>query len=187
MGQDRGSSPLTRGKQSTDVTGASTAGLIPAHAGKTTQTDPQPNNKTAHPRSRGENFTFGGAAGMFVGSSPLTRGKRMLTLMWFSRTGLIPAHAGKTVRRAASACGMRAHPRSRGENRQAIAQLDAAGGSSPLTRGKQRAHPVGNTTSGLIPAHAGKTPLRVGLRLHLAAHPRSRGENTRYQVDRLTF
>ena len=52
---------------------------------------------------------------------------------------------------------MRAHPRSRGENRAAIRETLAPGGSSPLTRGKLR-----------------PGELLVANRL---AHPRSRGEN----------
>ena len=60
-------------------------------------------------------------------------------------------------------------------------------GSSPLTRGKHQANRVGIHSSGLIPAHAGKTfvfprPARID-----AAHPRSRGENvqpaTAEQID----
>ena len=50
-------------------------------------------------------------------------------------------------------------------------------GSSPLTRGKRwRASPVGRST-GLIPAHAGKTYLKRGETPRPWAHPRSRGEN----------
>ena len=51
-------------------------------------------------------------------------------------------------------------------------------GSSPLTRGKPGARSGRPARGGLIPAHAGKTD-GVGLgRPGLAAHPRSRGENT---------
>ena len=52
-----------------------------------------------------------------------------------------------------------------------------AAGSSPLTRGKH-ARFVGELGRGrLIPAHAGKTPLRLRSSAAAAAHPRSRGEN----------
>ena len=50
-------------------------------------------------------------------------------------------------------------------------------GSSPLTRGKPPRLTVGSTLTGLIPAHAGKTPWRGPARLRWWAHPRSRGEN----------
>ena len=50
-----GSSPLTRGKLS-EISGTSgAAGLIPAHAGKTTQPTAATGKNEAHPRSRGEN------------------------------------------------------------------------------------------------------------------------------------
>ena len=53
--------------------------------------------KTAHPRSRGENwetFILDEASG---GSSPLTRGKLFHLALPARRTRLIPAHAGKTL------------------------------------------------------------------------------------------
>ena len=50
-------------------------------------------------------------------------------------------------------------------------------GSSPLTRGKPALPvPLGDVTR-LIPAHAGKTPIRTSEFTHYSAHPRSRGEN----------
>ena len=50
-----------------------------------------------------------------------------------------------------------AHPRSRGENDEAVPERPGGCGSSPLTRGKL---PDVNSLGphlGLIPAHAGKT------------------------------
>ena len=71
-----------------------------------------------------------------------------------------------------------AHPRSRGENTAATNCAIAGSGSSPLTRGKHVAEHLRSPRRGLIPAHAGKTA-RVGEYCRdLAAHPRSRGENT---------
>ena len=71
-----------------------------------------------------------------------------------------------------------AHPRSRGENGGVLGELEAHGGSSPLTRGKPLVQARRIREEGLIPAHAGKTtrPMRPPSRLE--AHPRSRGENT---------
>ena len=71
------------------------------------------------------------------GSSPLTRGKPVLTAGLARCIGLIPAHAGKTL------------------------LFDNTGkdlpGSSPLTRGKRDDHGDQGGEGGLIPAHAGKT------------------------------
>ena len=50
-------------------------------------------------------------------------------------------------------------------------------GSSPLTRGKPATPESSVTSSGLIPAHAGKTARAIELLARMEAHPRSRGEN----------
>ena len=111
----------------------------------------------AHPRSRGENELAYQIGELYWGSSPLTRGKRNSRRLADHRSGLIPAHAGKTDVRA---------PRVR-----------AYQGSSPLTRGKQGLHERLFGCLGLIPAHAGKTWTTLIPSLTPAAHPRSRGEN----------
>ena len=51
----------------------------------------------------------------------------------------------------------KAHPRSRGENLNAVAGGNKETGSSPLTRGKRRPECLRARLDGLIPAHAGKT------------------------------
>ena len=112
-----------------------------------------------------------------LGSSPLTRGKPGTEVVNSIDCGLIPAHAGKTLSRPLPPQRARAHPRARGENRQALAQLLAPGGSSPLTRGKRRLRCKALKLLGLIPAHAGKTSSLPTLPLKRGAHPRSRGEN----------
>ena len=70
------------------------------------------------------------------GSSPLTRGKPGNAVRPAGLAGLIPAHAGKTIRQPPMRRGLEAHPRSRGENRDAFERFNVVGGSSPLTRGK---------------------------------------------------
>ena len=52
---DLGSSPLTRGKRHRGRKALRHAGLIPAHAGKTSLFDVEGAEDMAHPRSRGEN------------------------------------------------------------------------------------------------------------------------------------
>ena len=70
-----------------------------------------------------------------------------------------------------------AHPRSRGENPYTASPEQDPKGSSPLTRGKLRAALDSEPHSGLIPAHAGKTPGAARRWTEPTAHPRSRGEN----------
>ena len=93
-------------------------------------------------------------------------------------TGLIPAHAGKTLHERERDLLERAHPRSRGENGVGDGRVGVVRGSSPLTRGKHQTDRVRVHSRGLIPAHAGKTCARWRTRTRHRAHPRSRGENT---------
>ena len=89
----------------------------------------------------------------------------------------IPAHAGKTARRATVSEHVKAHPRSRGENTIRPRGNGRLQGASPLTRGKHHHRRRRRPQRGRIPAHAGKTEdIGADLRL-LRAHPRSRGEN----------
>ena len=111
-----GSSPLTRGKLQRIAATATSARLIPAHAGKTSLGKGLSPVIGAHPRSRGENHVFDVGGREYSGSSPLTRGKPWCALSWLARLGLIPAHAGKTYEAHALAIQTGAHPRSRGEN-----------------------------------------------------------------------
>ena len=152
-----GSSPLTRGKPPEDGSLARALRLIPAHAGKTLRLRVESNRHAAHPRSRGENDESCAQAERAMGSSPLTRGKRTERENLSVLSGLIPAHAGKTGCRLPRGSGVRAHPRSRGENSTAATGLWRLLGSSPLTRGKPRPSPLGSSSPRLIPAHAGKT------------------------------
>ena len=153
-----GSSPLTRGKRCSGGSAAGSPGLIPAHAGKTWSGRTQYEKDAAHPRSRGENLV--GEVVFFdgVGSSPLTRGKRLGMARRGGRIRLIPAHAGKTGPRGPSMRAAWAHPRSRGENTRCTPSSVTASGSSPLTRGKRHFQALNNLLLRLIPAHAGKTP-----------------------------
>ena len=132
---------------------------------------------TAHPRSRGENTEADEDSRALWGSSPLTRGKREQRAARRVLRGLIPAHAGKTHLQRPAQGTVRAHPRSRGENRSRTSPAKCTSGSSPLTRGKldgPAAHPQWTR---LIPAHAGKTFGQGAFPWEVGAHPRSRGEN----------
>ena len=173
-----GSSPLTRGKQPLAILSALWRGLIPAHAGKTHRALHRRRHEEAHPRSRGENAWSAHSFRNASGSSPLTRGKPARAGSGGTRTGLIPAHAGKTLFRLLWARRWKAHPRSRGENRARQRRGQPMTGSSPLTRGKRGDGHYPRFPSRLIPAHAGKTSSTMGRHAREGAHPRSRGENS---------
>ena len=160
--------------------------LIPAHAGKTRQPNRRSSRRWAHPRSRGENSDITVTAVAATGSSPLTRGKQPSLTNPVARSGLIPAHAGKTCGDKSSRWGDTAHPRSRGENVLAIRRAAFHRGSSPLTRGKLQAARHVAAAIRLIPAHAGKTQPCSTPSTTEAAHPRSRGENAPAAPSRLS-
>ena len=174
-----GSSPLTRGKPQLLSHAVRRLRLIPAHAGKTSRRRCRRWRAGAHPRSRGENAVTFSDAREVAGSSPLTRGKQYRRVFRGNVPGLIPAHAGKTLRRMRGARSASAHPRSRGENPGQMGTGIVGAGSSPLTRGKPPVPSDVRDRAGLIPAHAGKTPFVVTPRVTVRAHPRSRGENIR--------
>ena len=174
---DKGSSPLTRGKPASAGRSAARRGLIPAHAGKTALTRRWAPCERAHPRSRGENLSRCGPGSKSHGSSPLTRGKLVRSVVASVGSGLIPAHAGKTRLDAGRDASSWAHPRSRGENDIRDDNDASRHGSSPLTRGKLIADTHGLAEIRLIPAHAGKTVRRRPSKVNSRAHPRSRGEN----------
>ena len=173
----RTQSPLTPGKPPPRAVRGADLRLIPAHAGKTNRDSILGPKVAAHPRSRGENHGLSPGKSARLGSSPLTRGKRVASSGFGGEVGLIPAHAGKTagVRRADQGDG--AHPRSRGENRATGYRCADRRGSSPLTRGKLMGRQSVIVSVRLIPAHAGKTPPGRPCRRRPSAHPRSRGEN----------
>ena len=137
---------------------------------------------TEHPRSRGENCGVGLRVLSALGTSPLTRGKLHLIGLDKILVRNIPAHAGKTSPTSLRIRWKSEHPRSRGENTNAVPFTAAREGTSPLTRGKQQLTSKAIATSRNIPAHAGKTtPGRPRLTFQ-REHPRSRGENAEMYV-----
>ena len=174
-----GASPLTRGKRRARGPRRRRTGRIPAHAGKTLRTSWAGSPTWAHPRSRGENRGLASAQAGARGASPLTRGKHVCGGEDRAAGGRIPAHAGKTLAEPTRTMTLRAHPRSRGENRLIHWPTRTLVGASPLTRGKLAGRHARRYAHGRIPAHAGKTFLLVVREIETGAHPRSRGENTR--------
>ena len=113
------------------------AGLIPAHAGKTTRPAGTRAARRTHPRSRGENLELWPDGVPCGDSSPLTRGKRKGRRHSRPPGRLIPAHAGKTLAVPWTSSLPPTHPRSRGENLDNRERAGDHADSSPLTRGKR--------------------------------------------------
>ena len=132
-----GSSPRVRGKRQGTCTWATVIGLIPACAGKTHALEIRCVPRWAHPRVCGENSRFFFWSGNQAGSSPRVRGKRSLRRRINIQHGLIPACAGKTVRKPAPPLIQTAHPRVCGENFLIPLKTFVMTGSSPRVRGKR--------------------------------------------------
>ena len=181
-----GSSPLTRGKLIAGDRCRVRVRLIPAHAGKTSAQKPKSQRARAHPRSRGENSAHQQDTARETGSSPLTRGKRDDAERARDVARLIPAHAGKTWCSTGGLSGWWAHPRSRRENGRDPVEASQWVGSSPLTRGKPGFVARRRPRLRLIPAHAGKTRCLLRRLSRARAHPRSRGENDRDDINGAT-
>ncbi len=73
------------------------------------------------------------------------------------RTGIIPAHAGKSGGCFFYRYGGWDHPRSCGEKRDIMSRYGNLKGSSPLMRGKAGTVVIEPRLAGIIPAHAGKS------------------------------
>ena len=70
-----GRSPLTRGRHLGEVSGRSSGGSIPAHAGQTARYPTRPRSCRVDPRSRGADPTACARRWKATGRSPLTRGR----------------------------------------------------------------------------------------------------------------
>ena len=109
------------------------------------------------------------------GSSPHTRGLPVGGRGRGGPTGIIPAHAGFTIKSAASVVGRTDHPRTRGVYDRLPLASSCRIGSSPHTRGLQFQRFMVGVAGWIIPAHAGFTPNPSGTWEWPPDHPRTRG------------
>ena len=175
--QIAGSSPHTRGAQYVWIVETPGDGIIPAYAGST-GTLPIANGGTGdHPRIRGEHFDHIVGRHNAGGSSPHTRGARILGRSASDQTGIIPAYAGSTRKPAAAVCPSRDHPRIRGEHLVRGCPIASPRGSSPHTRGAPHGTRRKPATTGIIPAYAGSTTIDPWRKTRCRDHPRIRGEH----------
>ena len=166
-----------RGKLFREATKGALKGLIPAHAGKTSECTLMGRFPQAHPRACGENCEKRQRGDEKSGSSPRMRGKLVLRPTACLMGRLIPAHAGKTEGGGVVSRRGPAHPRACGENFEHVGETVPFVGSSPRMRGKHIPLLSRPGSSRLIPAHAGKTRSDHRLSCHRQAHPRACGEN----------
>ena len=131
-----GSSPLARGKPSSQQPPHHHGGIIPACAGETARRGPREPCHPDHPRLCGGNFRTPDLRGRTIGSSPLARGKPLALERQGALVGIIPACAGETTSTGGCAPCRPDHPRLRGGNPSSTRRTLSLGGSSPLARGK---------------------------------------------------
>ena len=174
-GSGAGSSPLARGLRVGSACASRRRRIIPARAGFTTLGTRNPWHRGDHPRSRGVYPTKSGEFAQDQGSSPLARGLRPCVASRSAWSRIIPARAGFTGVQGPASARRRDHPRSRGVYSSALADLLAAGGSSPLARGLPDHVDVLGVGRGIIPARAGFTRGKDQHPRSPEDHPRSRG------------
>ena len=132
---DVGSSPRMRGTQHTFPSTDCSRGIIPAHAGNTALTSSRRMSAWDHPRACGEHFILIVTVFKSSGSSPRMRGTPLESRQNRRQAGIIPAHAGNTLRRRVSVRAVRDHPRACGEHRPRAPSRRDNPGSSPRMRG----------------------------------------------------
>ena len=172
-----GSSPLARGTRRGRRLEGRVSRFIPARAGNTPRARSRNPRETVHPRSRGEHFFAGFFEGAVFGSSPLARGTPSPRPCAWPASRFIPARAGNTANRAATALVTPVHPRSRGEHAARILCWRMSAGSSPLARGTRVRGGRRRQRRRFIPARAGNTHGILDLNVTMPVHPRSRGEH----------
>ena len=174
-GPDSGSSPLARGLLVGTHPNAVLRRIIPARAGFTSTVGGQDHRSGDHPRSRGVYMTSAPSRWLCQGSSPLARGLLLFKTLLSFGIRIIPARAGFTPPAHPEPPAQPDHPRSRGVYCAWCSMLASRGGSSPLARGLQAGQRRSGSPAWIIPARAGFTRFRTGLRSAARDHPRSRG------------
>ena len=171
----QGSSPRVRGRPKIDATLGRSNGLIPASAGQTARTHTCVTADGAHPRECGADSAVGYASLPVTGSSPRVRGRPRQRLRADSRSGLIPASAGQTLRGDGATRAAPAHPRECGADTEIPFENLAGQGSSPRVRGRPKIDATLGRSNGLIPASAGQTARTHTCVTADGAHPRECG------------
>ena len=180
-----GSSPRMRGTRVVKFTEAVDLGIIPAHAGNTPPLLPRTSVRRDHPRACGEHLMPGPMVGSLLGSSPRMRGTQLRQHLVRMPAGIIPAHAGNTVKKTVTAAIYGDHPRACGEHILLQMRCVSLQGSSPRMRGTRRPRTPVWTIAGIIPAHAGNTTYLSHTCGRLRDHPRACGEHETVHVERV--
>ena len=112
------------------------------------------------------------------GSSPRVRGEGVKPLRPSGRKGIIPAGAGKSVKRDSHQAILRDHPRGCGEKSCPLPMLWLMMGSSPRVRGEVFIARANAAPIGIIPAGAGRRAIVNRGGFVGRDHPRGCGEKS---------
>ena len=173
-----GLSPLVRGKLRALTAPGNAVGSIPACAGETEPTFPIRKSSRVYPRLCGGNAPQTFADVLFVGLSPLVRGKRGSHCERRRAAGSIPACAGETRAVMARIKRERVYPRLCGGNSSRHVPLSIFRGLSPLVRGKLLPWLYIAPPCGSIPACAGETKCDFSRFFVFWVYPRLCGGNS---------
>ena len=174
-----GSPPHGRGTHSAHRPADGRRGLTPARAGNTRAIWRSCPPRRAHPRTGGEHPWGPYDKRSPAGSPPHGRGTPRVLAPPRRASGLTPARAGNTARRARTRPGSWAHPRTGGEHDDISLTSGLVWfGSPPHGRGTQRPDLHRRQRPGLTPARAGNTSGSDGGQGSARAHPRTGGEHS---------
>ena len=171
-----GSPPRMRGKVVRPFLLISYIRITPAHAGKSGSGGVRRLYSGDHPRACGEKFCPAATVAIAEGSPPRMRGKELEGENRESHKRITPAHAGKSENSRLKWPKSKDHPRACGEKACATDFISRRSGSPPRMRGKALASFDAYTVTGITPAHAGKSSVRVNPALPHQDHPRACGE-----------
>ena len=132
-------------------------GIIPAHAGHTCEDYAGPSSNRDHPRTCGAYSSAIRSIRSPSGSSPHMRGILKKSIACNLSGGIIPAHAGHTVRLPFFPVLPVDHPRTCGAYQHRTCLIVCIMGSSPHMRGIPNLSESQQIELGIIPAHAGHT------------------------------
>ena len=159
-------------------------GIIPAHAGLTILLPPFTSLAWDHPRACGAHAVVLILTVVGMGSSPRMRGSRHAHRSASHRRGIIPAHAGLTIFVYIQVSHRWDHPRACGAHVFSSPADIGGWGSSPRMRGSLHDEIQTGFVCGIIPAHAGLTPIRTNDQHFHRDHPRACGAHVRMSCER---
>ena len=152
--------------------------ITPAYAGKSSFTVLDSFLYWDHPRACGEKTFHVQNDVHGLGSPPRMRGKVERCVESSRRSGITPAHAGKSNQPVCGVNVKRDHPRACGEKKSSTPRTAPARGSPPRMRGKEEQCGRCQARTRITPAHAGKREEQQAPEPRRKDHPRACGEKS---------